>query len=279
MRVNQSHRQVDKKNWESKKIKDILSSETYRGNYVFQKFYNPSGLIKIKTKNQGELPMYFIENHHQPIIDSDEWENIQTIMEIRDKERQTKIEKYLPDTKKNEAFSKKLYCEKCHSYLGYIRQVDRGKNNKENRHWRCYSARKGRGCDSIHLKQEYIEENFSQCLMDIKHNEAFREYINQYKESEKITPEEEKLRERLNLEREELNQKLYAEVEGELNKKGKDAKKVDKLIDRIMRLRQQINTFTQREEQLELIEEDVAAIMRSLKDYKDNTKTATGYYI
>lgn len=115
--------------------------------------------------------------------------------------------------------------------------------------------------------------------MDIKHNEAFREYINQYKESEKITPEEEKLRERLNLEREELNQKLYAEVEGELNKKGKDAKKVDKLIDRIMRLRQQINTFTQREEQLELIEEDVAAIMRSLKDYKDNTKTATGYYI
>jgi DNA invertase Pin-like site-specific DNA recombinase len=267
------------KNWESKKIKDILSSETYRGNYVFQKFYNPSGLIKIKTKNQGELPMYFIENHHQPIIDSDEWENIQTIMEIRDKERQTKIEKYLPDTKKNEAFSKKLYCEKCHSYLGYIRQVDRGKNNKENRHWRCYSARKGRGCDSIHLKQEYIEENFSQCLMDIKHNEAFREYINQYKESEKITPEEEKLRERLNLEREELNQKLYAEVEGELNKKGKDAKKVDKLIDRIMRLRQQINTFTQREEQLELIEEDVAAIMRSLKDYKDNTKTATGYYM
>ena len=200
-------------------------------------------------------------------------------MEIRDKERQTKIEKYLPDTKKNEAFSKKLYCEKCHSYLGYIRQVDRGKNNKENRHWRCYSARKGRGCDSIHLKQEYIEENFSQCLMDIKHNEAFREYINQYKESEKITPEEEKLRERLNLEREELNQKLYAEVEGELNKKGKDAKKVDKLIDRIMRLRQQINTFTQREEQLELIEEDVAAIMRSLKDYKDNTKTATGYYM
>jgi DNA invertase Pin-like site-specific DNA recombinase len=267
------------KNWDSNTIKEMLSSETYRGNYVFQKFYASPGVVKIRTKNKGELPMYFIENHHQPIIDSEEWENIQEVMKIRDKERQAKIEKYLPDTKKNEAFSKKLYCEKCQSYLGYIRQVDRGKNNKGNRRWRCYSAKKGRGCDSLHLKQEYIEENFSQCLMDIKYNEAFREYINQYRESVKITPEEEKLRERLNLEREELNQKLYAEVEGELNKKGKDAKQVDKLIDKIMELRQQINTFTQREEQLELVEEDIAAMTESLKDYKDNTKADTGYYL
>ena len=95
----------------------------------------------------------------------------------------------------------------------------------------------------------------------------------------KITSKDEMIRDELIKEKEELNQKLYEEVQGELNKKGKDAKKADKLIDEIMKLRQRVNDFNAREIQLEAIKNELEIVLESMKEYKDSTKDDIGYYI
>ena len=267
------------KNWYHGTIYKILTSETYRGNYVYQRTYSSPGLSKDKMINQGELPMYYIEQNHQGIIESEDWEKVQEIIIAREKDRQEKIEKYPQDINKNDVFSKKLHCGKCGRYLGYVRHINKSADNKENRRWRCYKALKGEGCDALHLKQEYIEENFSQCLLDIKFNSAFSDYLGSFMDALKITSKDEMIRDELIKEKEELNQKLYEEVQGELNKKGKDAKKADKLIDEIMKLRQRVNDFNAREIQLEAIKNELEIVLESMKEYKDSTKDDIGYYI
>ena len=269
------------KNWYHGTIYKILTSETYRGNYVYQRTYSSPGLSKDKMINQGELPMYYIEKNHQGIIESEDWEKVQELLKVRDenrREKQENKEKYPEDINKNNVFSKKFYCEKCGKYLGYVRNINKSAAYKENRRWRCYKALKGEGCDSPHLKQEYIEENFSQCLLDIKFNPAFSQYLGSFMDELKITSKEEMKRDELIKEKEELNQKLYIEVQGELNKKGKDAKKVDQLIDEIMKLRQRVNDFNAREVQLEAIKNELEVVLENLKENIESIKNDIGYY-
>lgn len=159
--------------WYESTITRILSSEIYRGNYIYQRYHTGSDLIKKRIENKGELPMLFIDKHHTAIIDNEKWEKVQEIMIIKSEIRENEIEKYPEDKKKNEAFTKKLYCGKCGNIIGYARHINRERNNLEARRWRCYRADKG-NCDAVYLRQEYIEENFSQLLMDIKFNPDFK---------------------------------------------------------------------------------------------------------
>jgi DNA invertase Pin-like site-specific DNA recombinase len=263
--------------WCDTTIERILSSEIYRGNYIYQRFHNGFTLVKERVKNTGELPMYFIEAHHEGIIDSNQWERVQNLTKAKKKRRQEGIEKYPEDHGKNEAFTKKLYCGKCGSMVGYVRTIIRKTKNREVRHWRCYQALEG-DCDCSQLSQEYIEENFSQLLMDIKFNPAIDEYLHSFMESLKLKPQEIKQREILEQTREELNQKLYKAVEDELGKKGKDAKLVDHLTEEIMKIREKLMTFTEREEQLVSIEEEINELRKTLEICKDKRKDAIGYY-
>lgn len=266
------------KNWCQTTIIKMLRSETYCGNYVYQRYYSIPGLTKDNKLNKGELPMYHIEKNHQAIIDSEEWQSVQEMFKMREEKRQMNREKYQEDTRKTAVFSKKLFCGKCGGSIGYRRHIHKKETDNVKRRWRCYGATRGGTCDAPHFPQEYIEENFTQCLLDMKHSKDFMEYLNRYKASLKITPKEEKQMEELKSAREELNQKLYDEVAAELTKKGKDAKKVEQLIDEIMKLRQQINAITDREEQLEAIEEELDSIMKNLKEYQTGSIDEIGYY-
>lgn len=60
-------------------------------------------------------------------------------------------------------------------------------------------------CDSIHLNQDYVEENFAQLMMDIKFNPAFNRCLDAFIEDLRIKPEEEIQRVELEKEKEELN--------------------------------------------------------------------------
>lgn len=60
--------------WYPMHIREIFMNEKYAGNALLQKKYRNSYLDKEKTVNRGELPMYYAENTHEAIIDSDTWE-------------------------------------------------------------------------------------------------------------------------------------------------------------------------------------------------------------
>ena len=49
-------------------IRDMLKNITYTGNLLLQKSYTPNPLVRRKVFNTGQLPKYYVENNHEPII-------------------------------------------------------------------------------------------------------------------------------------------------------------------------------------------------------------------
>jgi len=264
--------------WCDTTIGRILRSEIYRGNYIYQRFHSGLTLVNERVKNTGELPMYFIENHHKAIIEEEQWERVQKLIEVNEKKRKKSRRKYPDDQGKNESFTKKFYCSKCGSLVGYSRAINRQRENYEVRWWCCYQSSRGH-CDSMYMKQEYVEENFSQFMMDIKLNPAFKAYLDAFIEDLRIKPEEEMQRAILEKQKDDLNQKLYEAVEDELGRKGKDARLVDHLTEEIMKIREQTVDFIAREEQQAEIEEDINTLRKALSIYTNERRDDLGYYL
>lgn len=54
--------------WNHQNIKSILTNKKYKGDALLQKSFTVDFMTKKKKKNEGELPMYYVENAHQSII-------------------------------------------------------------------------------------------------------------------------------------------------------------------------------------------------------------------
>lgn len=54
--------------WHDSTIRSMLRNEKYMGDALLQKAYTVDFLTKKKAKNLGELPQYYVENNHEPII-------------------------------------------------------------------------------------------------------------------------------------------------------------------------------------------------------------------
>lgn len=66
--------------WPSQRVKEILSNEKYTGNALLQKHYRNNHIEKKKTRNQGELPMFYAEGTHPAIIDMETFLKVQEIL-------------------------------------------------------------------------------------------------------------------------------------------------------------------------------------------------------
>lgn len=72
--------------WDNTKIREMLRSEKYKGDYLFQKTYTPDVIGSKSRKNNGEKMQYYIENHHPAIISGKDWDLIQEIFNNRSRE-------------------------------------------------------------------------------------------------------------------------------------------------------------------------------------------------
>jgi DNA invertase Pin-like site-specific DNA recombinase len=96
--------------WRMATIRGMLQSEVYRGSIRMQKTYCTNYLTKSKKENEGELPMFYIEHSHEPIIPPDEWDAVQ--VEI---ERRKGIKGAL---RCQTVFSMKIVCGDCGGFFG-----------------------------------------------------------------------------------------------------------------------------------------------------------------
>lgn len=62
-------------------VKDILKNPIYTGDRILQKYYSPG--IKVKKRNHGVVPKYFLENVHEPIIDRSTFKKFRTLWKKR----------------------------------------------------------------------------------------------------------------------------------------------------------------------------------------------------
>ena len=124
--------------WMDSNIKVVLTNVTYTGNMLFQKEYVTDPILKKRKKNRGELPKYYVENTHEPIIDKETFDYVQQEM-ARRKELGALANKSLNTT----CFTGKIKCGICgRSYMHNLR-TDRGFEE----FWACGSHKlKGRNC-------------------------------------------------------------------------------------------------------------------------------------
>ncbi len=124
--------------WMDSNIKVVLTNITYTGNMLLQKEYVTDPILKKRKKNRGELPQYYVENTHEPIIDKKTFDYVQQEM-ARRKELGALANKSLNTT----CFTGKIKCGICgRSYMHNLR-TDRGFEE----FWDCGSHKlKGRNC-------------------------------------------------------------------------------------------------------------------------------------
>ena len=94
--------------WVDSNVKHILTNITYTGNMLFQKEYCEDPISKHRKLNHGELPQYFVENTHEPIIPMDEWQSVQD--EIK---RRKELGVFGNKSIKTSCFTSKIKCGNC----------------------------------------------------------------------------------------------------------------------------------------------------------------------
>jgi site-specific DNA recombinase len=132
-----------KAKWYESSIRKMLSNEKYKGDALLQKTYTVDFLSKKRVVNKGEVPRYYVEESHPPIIDKETWEAVQLEMERRrafaEKHQNQKID-YASD---QQPFAGRVICGNCGRAYG--RKVW---NSTDERHrrivWRCNIQQTGR---------------------------------------------------------------------------------------------------------------------------------------
>lgn len=120
-------------------VQRILTNEKYTGDALLQKTYVTDCITKKTRKYNGELPMYLVKNHHEPIISRSDFNRVQEEMArrsakrtIADKLTKTGQGKYSAKY----ALSELLICGECGEH--YRRVTWTAKGFKEIK-WRCVS--------------------------------------------------------------------------------------------------------------------------------------------
>ena len=73
------------RNWNDQGITYILKNEKYSGDLLLQKYYTVDFLTKKVAPNNGQLPQYFVENSHEPVIAREIFQQVQAEMARRRK--------------------------------------------------------------------------------------------------------------------------------------------------------------------------------------------------
>ena len=118
--------------WSCQTIQNILTNEKYMGDALLQKTYVTDCIKKTVKKNNGERPMYYVENHHEAIIPREVFPRRSSKRKVLQKTAKTEQGKYSGKY----AFSELLVCGECGSPY---KRVTWARNGNRRIVWRCVS--------------------------------------------------------------------------------------------------------------------------------------------
>lgn len=149
-------------------IYDILRQEKYTGNMLLQKYFIKDHISHKKCRNKGELPMYYVENSHEPIIDREIFERVQA--EIT---RRRELGIFANPRVKTNCFTGKIVCAHCEK--NFRRYTKSRKNRDSFKIWRC-SVKNKLGA-SVCEKKDIVEESLKIACCIVLGTEKFEEEI------------------------------------------------------------------------------------------------------
>ena len=171
----------------------ILINEKYRGDALIQKEYTADFLDKTRRKNTGEIPQYYVEEHHEAIIPPDLFDFVQT--EIKARENGSKHSGV-------SIFANKIKCGCCGGWYGA--KVWHSTDKYRRVIYRCNKkyAQKGKPCSTRHLTEDEIKQIFVKALnslVEVKENviAELTELIDSVCQTEELMEERDKVEQEL----------------------------------------------------------------------------------
>jgi len=195
------------KKWHFSTLGRLTQNEKYVGDYLVQKNYVLDPISHKKVKNMGEKEMYYVKDHHIPIITREVWNKAVAIHEKRGNPR---LQGHLTYNKFSRlyTFSSKIQCGCCGK--NYVR--------KKNTHgtfvpyWTCNSRLSGfeDKSKSIYIREDMLKEAFVMTY-NLYAKKTKSQRLNLYNKLQKLllSDDSEKEIRKLNKEREQLLDKLY----------------------------------------------------------------------
>ncbi|MCM1060079.1 MAG: recombinase family protein [Eubacterium sp.] len=161
--IKTKHKQAE---WHPELVKSILINEKYAGDAILQKTYVTDCITKTSRKNNGELPMYIVKNHHDAIISQADFNRVQEEMARRSAKRS--IAEKLTKTEQGKysakyALSELLICGECGTH--YRRVTWTAKGFKEIK-WRCIN-RIQYGKRKCHNSPTIDEESLHKAIISV----------------------------------------------------------------------------------------------------------------
>ncbi|THE13981.1 hypothetical protein E1I69_05625 [Bacillus timonensis] len=234
--------------WHPNTVGKILASPVYKGCILYQQTYVKDPFTRKQVVNQGELPQYYIEDHHPAIITPEDWEKVQTIRKSNQPQT-TRSSVNAPHP-----FRQVFRCGECGGVMGlhtYYTDQKNSNKRKARHYWRCRAAA-GKNfsatCLAPSFREEYLEHNFMSALMVMKSEDLLEQKIRAVIEKTNLTTEELAEVKEIEATMEQLNQELYEAVDEELNQAGQDTKRVEALTNEIVKLKNQLDAYEERQE-------------------------------
>lgn len=149
--------------WQASTIESILTNEKYRGSALLQKQFTINFLTKKMKVNEGEVPQYFVEYSHEPIIDPEEFERVQ----VEFARRKAIGRSY----SSNGVFASRIVCGDCGGYYGS--KVWHSTDKYRRTIWQCNAKFKnGERCRTPHFDEETIKTRFIAAFNTLLENRA-----------------------------------------------------------------------------------------------------------
>lgn len=145
--------------WSVSTLREILTNEKYIGDVEMQKSFTADSVTYARKRNTGQMPRYYIHNHHEGIIPKEQFQLVGVLLDQRRREKgynEQDTDKY----QNRYAFSGKIVCGEC----GCIFRRRVLFTNKSYRAvgWWCYTRIESlrEGCSITYIRDVYIKAAF-----------------------------------------------------------------------------------------------------------------------
>ena len=141
--------------WNVSTVKSILTNEKYKGDALLQKTYTVDYLTKKTKINDGEIPQYYVERNHEPIIDPDVFEMVQQEVKRRGNDKNFHSAAHI--------FSSMIKCCNCGSWYG--NKVWHSNSKYRRTIWQCNHKFQGdEKCSTPHFYEEELHGLFIKAI-------------------------------------------------------------------------------------------------------------------
>ena len=137
--------------WQTSTVESILQNEKYKGAALLQKCFTVDFLTKKQKVNEGEVPQYYVEHSHEPIIAPEDFDKVQAEF-VRRKQ-------FGLQYSGKSIFASRIVCGDCGSFYGA--KVWNSNNKYRRVVWQCNNKFKGgHRCGTPHLDEKTIKARF-----------------------------------------------------------------------------------------------------------------------